>query len=212
MGRHLHVPYAYPALRETLTRSAEKVVRNYLGDNASDFENIEFSEKSVEISLGGGVTVSGRIDLVRRRDSNETAIVDLKSTDRAQAEQVTEKQLHIYALGYRELTGRDADFVEIYNLDEREKKPRRVEEGFIGEVKRDVRRAAAALRDNRMPTETSRHLSFVRLLGPVRCGEGFRRLGGWWGMKRAWAVNERSWAAAPLVPCGGSRPSLRSTT
>ena len=174
VARHLHVPYAYPALRGTLERSAEKVVRDYLGDNASDFENIEFSEKSVEISLGGGVTVSGRIDLVRRRDSNETAIVDLKSTDRAQDEDVTEKQLHIYALGYRELTGRDADFVEIYNLDERKKKPRPVEEGFIGEVKRDVRRAAAALRDNRMPTETSaRTCPSCDYLGLCAAGRAF---------------------------------------
>ena len=51
---HLHVPYAYPALRKTLERSAEKVIDNYLGDNAADFQNIEFSEKAVEISLGGG--------------------------------------------------------------------------------------------------------------------------------------------------------------
>ena len=63
--------------------------------------------------------MAGRIDPVRRKDTGETTIVDLKSSDRAQAEEVTETQLHIYALGYRELTGRDADYVEIYNLDER---------------------------------------------------------------------------------------------
>ena len=51
---HLHVPYAYPALRETLEGSAERVISDYLGDNAGDFENIEFSEKAVEISLGRG--------------------------------------------------------------------------------------------------------------------------------------------------------------
>ena len=97
----------------------------------------------------------GRIDLVRRLDTDETTIVDLKSTDRAQAEDVTETQLHIYALGYRELTGRNADFVEIYNLDERKKKPRSVDEDFVDDVKGDVRRAAKALRENDMPAETS---------------------------------------------------------
>jgi DNA helicase II / ATP-dependent DNA helicase PcrA len=56
--------------------------------------------------------VVGRIDLVRRKDTNETTIVDLKSNDRAQDEEVTEHQLHIYALGYEELTGKHADFVE----------------------------------------------------------------------------------------------------
>ena len=152
---HLHVPYAYPALREALEHSAEKVIGDYLSDNAADFHNIEFSEKAVEISLGGGVSVFGRIDLVRRLDTGETTIVDLKSTDRAQAENVTDTQLHIYALGYQELTGRNADFVEVYNLDERKKKPRSVDEEFIEEVRHDVRRAARALRENNMPTQTS---------------------------------------------------------
>jgi DNA helicase-2/ATP-dependent DNA helicase PcrA len=93
------------------------------------------------------VSVNGRIDLVRRLDTGETTIVDLKSTDRAQPEEVTETQLHIYALGYKELTGRNADKVEIYNLDEGKRKPRSVDEDFIEEVKANVRRAAEALRE-----------------------------------------------------------------
>jgi hypothetical protein len=36
-----------------------------------------------------GVTVDGRIDLIRHLDTGEVAIVDFKSTDRAQAEDVT---------------------------------------------------------------------------------------------------------------------------
>lgn len=171
---HLHVPYAYPALRETLERSAGKVIGDYLGDNAAEFQNIEFSEKAVEISLGGGVSVFGRIDLVRRLDTDETTIVDLKSTDRAQPEDVTETQLHIYALGYQELMGRNADFVEIYNLDERKKKPRSVDEDFIDDVKRDVRRAATALRDNDMPAQTSvRACPSCDYLGLCSVGKAF---------------------------------------
>ena len=171
---HLHVPYAYPALRETLERSAGKVIGDYLGDNAAEFQNIEFSEKTVEISLGGGVSVFGRIDLVRRLDTDETTIVDLKSTDRAQPEGVTETQLHIYALGYLELMGRNADFVEIYNLDERRKKPRSVDEDFIDDVKRDVRRAATALRYNNMPAETSaRACPSCDYLGLCSVGKAF---------------------------------------
>ena len=101
--------------------------------------------------LGDGVTVAGRIDLVRRIDTGEVTIVDLKSTDRAQAEEVTETQLHIYALGYQELTGRPADYVEIYELDEQKQKRRSVDDDFIADVKRDVRAAAAALRSNDLP-------------------------------------------------------------
>jgi DNA helicase II / ATP-dependent DNA helicase PcrA len=90
------------------------VVQSYIHDNKADFKNIEFSEKQIEIRLEDGVGVVGRIDLVRRIDTGETTIVDLKSSDRAQAEEVTETQLHVYALGYQELTGKRADYVEIY--------------------------------------------------------------------------------------------------
>ena len=39
-----------------------------------------------QIALGDGVTVAGRIDLVKRIDAGEVTIVDLKSTERAPAE------------------------------------------------------------------------------------------------------------------------------
>ena len=146
--RHLRTPYAYPALRQKLEAAARKAVSGYLERNSENFRNLEFSEKGIEIALGDGVTVAGRIDLVKRIDTGEVTIVDLKSTDRAQADDVTETQLHIYALGYQELTGRDADYVEIYELDEQTAKTRSVDEEFIADVKRDVGTAADALRQN----------------------------------------------------------------
>lgn len=147
---HLHVPYAYPALREKLEAAAKKSIAAYIKDNQALFDKIEFSEKAIEISLGAGVSVIGRIDLVRRVDTGETTIVDLKSTERAQAEDVTETQLHIYALGYEELTGRRADLVEIYNLDKRERKPRSVDDDLMQGVKDNVLVAADALRTGAM--------------------------------------------------------------
>jgi DNA helicase-2/ATP-dependent DNA helicase PcrA len=148
---HLHTPYAYPALRQQLEASAERVVRDYLSDNAKLFDKIEFSEKQIEISLGDGVNIIGRIDLVRRIDTGETTIVDLKSSERAQPEEVTETQLHVYALGYQDLTGRRPDYVEIYELDERKRKARSVDDDFIADVKTKVRGAAAALRTGTLP-------------------------------------------------------------
>lgn len=152
VNTHLHAPYAYPALRQQLEQSAERVLRDYLTDNAKEFKNIEFSEKQIEISLGDGVNIVGRIDLVRRIDTGETTIVDLKSSERAQAEDVTETQLHVYALGYQNLTGRRPDYVETYELDERKRKPRSVDDDFIADVKTRVREAADALRTNSLPT------------------------------------------------------------
>ncbi|MBI4503592.1 MAG: ATP-dependent helicase [Gemmatimonadetes bacterium] len=151
VGTHLHTPYAYPALRQKLEDAAERVLRDYLDDNQALFDKLEFSEKQIEISLDDGVTVNGRIDLVRRVDTGETTIVDLKSSDRAQPENVTDTQLHVYALGYQELTGRRPDYVEVYELDERKRKPRSVDEDFIADVKQQVRGAADALRRGALP-------------------------------------------------------------
>lgn len=148
VARHLRVPYAYPKLRMDLEESAKKVVAAYIEANSAEFRNIEFAEKGIELNLGDGVSVIGRIDLVRKIDTNEVTIVDLKSTERAQAEDVTELQLHVYALGYEQLTGRDADYVEIYELDAGKRKPRSVDGAFIEDVKRHVHEAAKDLRTN----------------------------------------------------------------
>jgi DNA helicase-2/ATP-dependent DNA helicase PcrA len=147
LARHLHVPFAYPALRHELQESARKVITAYINDNRDRFSQVEFAEKGIEINLGDGVSVTGRIDLVRKLDSDEVTIVDLKSSERAQVEDVTELQLHVYALGYELLTGRDADYVEIYELDDGKQKARSVDNEFIEDVKRYVRRAATELRE-----------------------------------------------------------------
>jgi DNA helicase-2/ATP-dependent DNA helicase PcrA len=167
VDRHLRVPFAYPTLRETMRDSAKRTVANYIAARQSEFDKIEFTEKSIELGLQDGVSVSGRIDLVRRRDTDEIAIVDLKSTERAQAEELTEAQLHIYALGYRELTGRDADFVETYELDTQTRKPRAVDDELIADVIERVQDTAKALRSNSFPPTPSQtqcgRCDFVRM-------------------------------------------------
>ena len=143
--------YAYPDLEaRQLEAAAEKGLRNYLDANQALFDKIEFSEKPIEIALGDGVSVNGRIDLVRQQRHGEMTIVDLKSNDRAQAEEVTETQLHIYALGYQELTGRRADYVEIYELDEGSASPVRWTM-ISSPSSAKVVRAANALRTNTCP-------------------------------------------------------------
>jgi DNA helicase-2/ATP-dependent DNA helicase PcrA len=77
-------------LRQKLEAAAKKAIMGYIDKNRSDFKNLEFSEKGIEIALGEGVTVAGRIDLVKRIDTGEVTIVDLKSNERAQADAVTE--------------------------------------------------------------------------------------------------------------------------
>ena len=161
VARHLRTPYASEDLRQSLEKKAFQDIANYINDNADQFQYIEFSEQDVEIHLGDGVSVRGRIDLVRRTDRDETTIVDMKSNQRSQHETVTENQLHTYALGYKELTGRDADSVEIYELDERRPRRRSVDEVLIDNVRRNTREAAEALRTMRLEPAPSR----------IRCGQ-----------------------------------------
>jgi DNA helicase-2/ATP-dependent DNA helicase PcrA len=153
VDRHFSAPFAYPKLRDTMRTSAKRTVAKYIEARKPEFDKIEFSEKAIEVALEDGISVSGRIDLVRRRDTNSTAIVDLKSTERAQAEELTEAQLHIYALGYRELTGKDADFVETYELDTQTRKPRAVDADLIADVVGKVKATANALRANSFPAQ-----------------------------------------------------------
>ena len=80
------------------------------------------------------------------------AIVDFKSTARAQDEDVTRDQLHVYAVGYQELTGERADLIEVLNLDEKGKTIReQVDEPLLAAVRDKIQDAGEALRDNNLP-------------------------------------------------------------
>jgi DNA helicase-2/ATP-dependent DNA helicase PcrA len=150
--RHLHTPYAYPALRESLQRAARDAVRRYLTEHRDDLARTIHSEQQIQVHVTPGITVDGRIDLVRRLDTNEVAIVDFKSTARAQDEDVTRDQLHVYAVGYTELTGQRADLVEVLNLDEQGKTTRElVEDPLLDQVRGRIKHAGESIRENTLP-------------------------------------------------------------
>ena len=103
-----------------------------------------------------GITVDGRIDLITELDTGETSIVDFKSTERAQAEDITRDQLHVYAVGYQELTGEQADLIEVLNLDEKGKTTRElVDDSLLNDIKAKIAAAGDDLRANRLPRLTS---------------------------------------------------------
>jgi DNA helicase-2/ATP-dependent DNA helicase PcrA len=117
VDRHLHTPYAYEALQIQLRDAAIKAIDRYFDRHGDDLTRTIHSEKQVEVQVSDGVVVSGRIDLIKSLETGEIAIVDFKSTDESQAEQITRDQLAVYALGYRDLTGSSADRIQILNLD-----------------------------------------------------------------------------------------------
>ncbi|WP_308468986.1 ATP-dependent helicase [Rathayibacter soli] len=150
VDRHLHTPYAYPALREQLHRAAVDAIERYFDVHGEDLTRTIHSEKEIAVTVGPGVTVDGRIDLIKKLETNETSIVDFKSTSRAQPENVTRDQLHVYALGYEELTGARADLVEVLNLDEEGKNVREeVDERLLDGIRDRILAVADDIRANR---------------------------------------------------------------
>ena len=145
MSSHLHVPYSYPALRQSLEEAGARLLANYLRVHGRTLQDVEVSEQPVTISLGPGVSINGRIDLVRRKQTGESSVIDFKSSARAQAEDITEAQLHIYALGYEELTGRRPDYVEIHDLDTNKQSKRAVDERLLNATKATAKAAAESL-------------------------------------------------------------------
>jgi DNA helicase II / ATP-dependent DNA helicase PcrA len=155
VDRHLHVPFAYPSLRETLREAGIRNIDRYLTENRPNLGRLEHAEQVVELDLGDGIIVNGRIDLIRNLDTGETAIVDFKSNERVQDEDVSRMQLHVYTIGYRELTGRSADLIEVHELDKGRVIVReQVNPQLELETVEDIRRAARALRSNTLPRLT----------------------------------------------------------
>ena len=157
--RHMRLPYANKEVRKNLKRSAERNLTDYIVENADQMHLIEFSEQEVMVSLPDGISIKGRIDLVRRADTDEVTIVDFKSNDRTQGETVTENQLNTYALGYRQLTGRNADNLEIYELDDGARHLRPVQEDMVEGVRAQTVAATSALRQMKLEKQPA----------PLRC-------------------------------------------
>jgi hypothetical protein len=91
----------------------------------------------------GGVTL---------HDGNTAGTVDFKSSDRVQAEDITRDQLHVYALGYQELTGENADLVEVLNLDDKSASKREVvNKKLLVDIRAKIQDAGSDLRANQLP-------------------------------------------------------------
>jgi DNA helicase II / ATP-dependent DNA helicase PcrA len=150
VDRHLHTPYAYPALREQLHSAAVKALDRYFDEHGDDLTRTEHSEKQIEVVVAPGVTINGRIDLIKRLETDEIAIVDFKSTEDAQKTSMTRDQLSVYALGYEELTGKPADRIQVLNLDDKgDHLNELVSEQLLAAIKSKVDIVANDIREDR---------------------------------------------------------------
>lgn len=152
VARHENLPYAPPKAKEDMQKSIKKVVSDYIRDNKGEFKNIQFVEQDIQLNLGDGIFVSGRIDLIKKTDFEgklETTIIEFKSKDASQKRETTEEQLYLYGLGHKELTGNKADFINVYVLDsEKGGKgfPMKLEEEHLIHIQRKVREVVEHIR------------------------------------------------------------------
>ena len=149
--RHLHLPFANEQVRENSIRGAEKALRQYLEKHGEHLTRLEHAEKTIELKLADGVVVSGRIDLIRKTDTDEIAIVDFKSGEDTQPQEMTRLQLQVYAAGYQKATGKDADLVEIHNLEVGHIHREEVEDSVIKQTLIRVVEAGKQIRDVNLP-------------------------------------------------------------
>jgi DNA helicase-2/ATP-dependent DNA helicase PcrA len=152
---HLHLPYASQQIRDNFHREAAIALERYLLEHRDSLDKLEHVEKMIEIKLADGIVVNGRIDLIRRTDTGEIAIVDFKSTSRAQDEETTDKQLQVYSVGYEQLTGKRADLIEVHDLDKGGARRELVDDQLTADTLAVIHGAGTDLRENRLKRHDS---------------------------------------------------------
>ncbi len=151
LDTHLHLPYAYDDLTDSLRNAGERALDRYLRDHSDDLDRLRHVEEDIQLTLPNGIVVNGRIDLIKRTDRHETAVVDFKSTRRAQAEDVTRLQLHVYAVGYQQRFGDNPDLIEVHNLDQGGSVRELVDNTLLQPTLAAITHAGEQLRTNTLP-------------------------------------------------------------
>lgn len=168
LDTHVHIPYAYDDVKEDIKHKSADIIKEYLRLNQEDFKNIEFAEKDIQIDLGDGILINGRVDLIKKKDINgdiKTTIIDFKSAEDAQKYDVSMEQLSLYAIGYQELSGEKADFLQVYNMDKNYPDTKEIQIDDLDEMKRKIVSAADRIRHNDLPkTSYSKNCKECRLV------------------------------------------------
>ena len=146
-----HFPYLgnSPELERMKEQVEEKTIE-YYETNKEELKSIEFYEQDIKLNLDDGVFVSGRIDLTKKKlyeDQYETTIMEFKSNDRVQTKTLTIDQLNLYALGYQQLTGGNADYIQVYDVENNKPEHRsKIGDSLLSNTKEKINDAAQNIR------------------------------------------------------------------
>ncbi len=164
----LYLPFASKPQLDKSLKGAKACAQAYVEQNKNDSDKLIASELDINIEMGQGVSVNGRIDLVKRTDTGEVAIVDLKSAGKDAEQCLNAEQLKIYAIGYEEMTGEKADHLMIYNLDHPDgsrNAQEKVDREKLESVRASVMDAADKIRGSKLPRRKSDKCSKCYLKG-----------------------------------------------
>lgn len=148
VDRHFHMPYASGKLLEARKQEITKSLEIYYNKNQSTFANIEFVEQKIEIPLSDTLLVSGRIDLIKNKNG-DVEIIDFKTSSDIPN---TKEQALIYALGYKQLTGKLPDTYCIYNVEKSDVVTRDIfAEADTTAMAKRIQDAVDNIKTNRLP-------------------------------------------------------------
>ncbi|MDE5421740.1 ATP-dependent helicase [Ancylomarina sp. DW003] len=137
-------------LKESFERQIKHRIEEYYHENKSSFNEIEFVEQEIQLKLEDEVLVSGRIDLIKKKNedgSYETTIIEFKSKEDSQKVKTTDDQLKLYALGHKELTGEQAKYLMTYIIGEnREKIKTILKDSDLQEIQSRINESANDIR------------------------------------------------------------------
>lgn len=158
---NFYLPYVGGAntVRETLFNKAIKCIENYVIENANKFKEIEYVEKYIEVPISKDILICGRIDLIRKKDiagKVNVIIIDYKTSERNPSEIEQKLQLEIYALGYKHLTGKNADIMQIVDIEGNKNfPPRAVVQKNLDKTSREIEEACNSIINNKVIKKTS---------------------------------------------------------
>lgn len=153
LDRHIHFPYAIKTVIQEMGEKAHSAVSEYYDKYSSEFQKIQYAEKDIELDLGDGIIVNGRMDLIKRREldgTDKTYIVDFKSEYKEDRHSVGIKQLLLYAMGYKELTGETADYLQIYDFSKGKENNIRLANSELASAEKEIVAAAEQIRTNNL--------------------------------------------------------------
>jgi DNA helicase-2/ATP-dependent DNA helicase PcrA len=117
-----HIPYAHKELKERMSATATKTLKEFTNKYKTDLLNIEEVEARLEFPLQNA-NIAGRVDVIIRGNmQGELEVRDYKSSEEVTTDDESAFQVRLYTLGLQKI-GRKATSASVAILDEAKIRP-----------------------------------------------------------------------------------------